>query len=257
MKSKSRSTDNSEDIPATLRAATDAREQRTITLVKQSVDALVAAGQPVSIAMIEKTSKKLDPDGRGVSKSAIDRNPVANHYYKQHRNYKPPGRKRLATPDRLIAANAHRIKPDRDPERARQRYSRLTKEELIIRLIAIENSLAQEQEQGYQEDDQLLKRFLEVEEQENFESFESGTTDENLQPLLSKIERLKAENQELKARLIGTKSLEAENDELKKQNSHLMNQLKIQTADTRKQDATRFRQALEGTKPVELPEVEF
>lgn len=45
--------------------------QRTVDLVKQSVDALRKDKQRVSLATVAARSKELDPEHRGVSESAI------------------------------------------------------------------------------------------------------------------------------------------------------------------------------------------
>lgn len=257
MKSTSVSTNARTEAPASLQPIYNARERRTIELVKQSIDALIQAGQSVSLSTVEAKSKELDPIGQGISKSAIDRNEVANQYYKKYRSYKPPGKKRLAPPDRLLEAKSLQIKPERDPKRVRQTYSKLTKDELITRLIRVETLLAQGQQQEHQNNDQLLNQLLKAEAQEDSEPFWVDESDKNVQRLLTKIEQLKSDKRELKARLMGVESLEAENEKLTKQNSHLMNRLKIVTADDRNRDSAGFAKALRQSKPVDFPVVEF
>ena len=57
--------------------------QRTIDLVKQSVDVLCKDRQRVSLATVAAKAKELDPDHRGVSESAILDNQEARAYYQR------------------------------------------------------------------------------------------------------------------------------------------------------------------------------
>ena len=68
--------------------------QRTVDLVKQSIDALRKDKQRVSLATVAARSKELDPEHRGVSESAILDNQEARVYYEEHRNWRGSPRKR-------------------------------------------------------------------------------------------------------------------------------------------------------------------
>jgi hypothetical protein len=57
------------------------KRRRTVELVRQAVDSLVKRGQRVSLASVITESKKIDPEGRGVSKGGILGNPDAKTYY--------------------------------------------------------------------------------------------------------------------------------------------------------------------------------
>src|SRR5438552_8332644 len=67
--------------------------QRTIDLVKQSVDALIKDKQRVSLATVAAKSRELDPEHRGISESAILDNQEARMYYEQHRSWRGSSRK--------------------------------------------------------------------------------------------------------------------------------------------------------------------
>ena len=58
--------------------------QRTVDLVRQSVNALLKDKQRVSLSMVVAKSKEIDPEHRGISESAILDNQEARAYYKQH-----------------------------------------------------------------------------------------------------------------------------------------------------------------------------
>ena len=71
--------------------------QRTIQLVKQSVDALLKGKERVSLSTIALKSKEFDPDHRGISESAILDNQQARAYYEQHRSWRG-GRQKQTKP---------------------------------------------------------------------------------------------------------------------------------------------------------------
>ncbi len=115
-------------------------------LTVQSVDALRRERQPVSFGTVPRRSRDLDPDGRGVSESAIRRNPDALAYFQKHQTW--PRRGRRATPRRgeVVRTDAPTVVPakiDRDVGRAHRRHQRRTKGELIDRLLAIEQAYAE------------------------------------------------------------------------------------------------------------------
>lgn len=140
------------------------KRERTTELVKQSVDALVVQGERVSLASIAATSKAVDPEGQGVSESAILGNAQARAYYKQHRSWKGTPRKRAAA----TAPSFHpeHIKPDRDRAHARQRYMQMSKTALVDRLLAVEQEYAERQERWLVQQDELLQWRLRAEQAE-------------------------------------------------------------------------------------------
>jgi hypothetical protein len=130
--------------------------QRTIDLVKQSVDALLKDKQRVSLSTVAAKSKELDPEHRGVSESAVLDNQEARVYYEQHRSWQG-NRKRRAKPLAVtLPAQPSPVKPDRNEQRARQRYLRMSKEALVERLLAGERLHAQERERWLSQQDEAL-----------------------------------------------------------------------------------------------------
>ncbi|MEP0868822.1 hypothetical protein NDA01_03300 [Trichocoleus desertorum AS-A10] len=238
--------------------------ERTVRLVKASVDALVQAKQTVSKATVVAKSKELDPEGKGVSASAIKRNADAFAYYEKHRSYKEPQGRRVAPAKESIETDLLRIKPNRDENRARQRYLKLTKEQLVARLIVVENAFAQQQECWNQNNDELLSQLLKEEE---LNESQVDSSDKKTQRLIAENKQLKsekekwqAEKRELQSRLAGQESLEAENEGLKKENARMLNQLTIANAGQRERDAQQFAKALKTPKQVgaaEIPDIPF
>ncbi len=137
------------------------KRERTIELVKRSVDTLLEQKERISLASIAATSKQLDPAGQGVSESAILGNEQARAYYEQHRSWKGARRKRSAVA--APASHAGHVKPDRDLAQVRQRYVRMGKAALVDRLLAVEQAYAEQQERWLVQQDDLLQWRLRAE----------------------------------------------------------------------------------------------
>ncbi len=139
--------------------------QRTIDLVKQSVDALCKDRQRVSLATVAAKSKELDTggNGKGISESAILDNQEARTYYEQHRSWRGSSRKRAKPLVVASSASTGKAKLGRDEQRVRQRYLRMSKEALIERLIAAERTLAEQRERWLAQQDEALTWQLRAE----------------------------------------------------------------------------------------------
>ena len=134
--------------------------QRTVDLVKQSVDALRKDKQRVSLATVAARSRELDPEHRGISESAILDNQEARTYYEQLRSWRGSSRKRAKSLAVASSASQGTVKPGRDEQRVRRRYLRMSKETLVERLITAERTLAEQQERWLiQQDDVLTWRL--------------------------------------------------------------------------------------------------
>ncbi len=137
--------------------------QRTVDLVKQSVDALLKDKQRVSLARVSAKSKELDSEHRGVSESAILDNQDARAYYEQHRSWRGSPRKRAKPLVVVPPASPGAVKPGRDEQRVRQRYLRMSKEALVERLITTERTLAEQRERWLAQQDEVLTWRLRAE----------------------------------------------------------------------------------------------
>jgi hypothetical protein len=139
--------------------------QRTVDLVKRSVDALCKDKQRISLSTIVARSKELDIEGngQGISESAILDNQEARAYYEQHRTWQG-NRKRQAKPLVVTSpAKVGPVKPNRNEQRARQRYLRMDKETLVDRLITVERTSAEERERWLSQQDDVLTWRLRAE----------------------------------------------------------------------------------------------
>lgn len=134
---------------------------RTIELVQQSVDALVGKKARISLASIAAISKEIDPEGRGISESAILNNEQARAYYEQHRSWR--GQRRKGTGGPVSLSHPERVKRDRHLPSVRQRYLRMGKLALVDRLLAVEQEYAEQQERWLTQQDELLQWRLRAE----------------------------------------------------------------------------------------------
>lgn len=139
--------------------------QRTVDLVKQSIDALRKDKQRVSLATVASKSKELDVEGngKGISESAILDNQEARAYYEQYRSWRGSSRKRAKPLAVALPASPGVVKRGRDEQRVRQRYMRMSKEALVEGLIAAERNLAEQRERWLTQQDEALTWRLRAE----------------------------------------------------------------------------------------------
>jgi hypothetical protein len=158
--------DDHEPHPWLIEKVYGRQRQRTIGLVRRSVDALLKDSQRVSLATIVAKSKELDTNHQGISQSAILDNQEARAYYKRHRSWH--GTPRSRTKPTVVApqVTAKPVKSDRNEQRARQRYLRMSKEDLVERLLALERIYAEKRERWLLQQDDVLTWQLRAEEAE-------------------------------------------------------------------------------------------
>jgi len=154
--------------------------QRTVDLVKQSVDQLRLDKRRISLATVAAKSKELDADHRGISESAILDNQEARAYYEQHRSWRGSPRKRAKPLAAAQTAEPRSVKPGRDEQRVRQRYLRMSKDVLVERLITAERTLAEQRERWLSQQDEALTWRLRAE-----------TAERRLQEIKEKSSKLK------------------------------------------------------------------
>lgn len=139
------------------------KRQRTIDLVRQSIDALRGTQARISLASIAARSRELDPDGTGVSESTILTNEEARAYYEQYRSWKRQRHSPTSTQKPNARPESGTIKLTRGEVRARQRYQRLPKEDLVDRLIAAERCSAEWEQRFLAHQDDILSWRLRAE----------------------------------------------------------------------------------------------
>lgn len=168
MGSRSDMNNPEQQAPTHLEKIYQARKKRTFDLVKKSVDVLVSQKQKVSLTTVVALSQSLDPEGKGVSLSALQRNEKANAYYKKYQSYKSSASKRSSVViNKLSEGESPQIKLDRDLARVRRRYLKLSKEELVERLLVVEQALAQKEQNLNATNDEILTWRLKVSQSES------------------------------------------------------------------------------------------
>lgn len=103
-------------------------------------------------------SKIIDPDGRGISRGGILGNSEAKAYYDQYKTWKASRRSKSSHLGEQKGGTApRRIDPHRDLHRARNRLIRRTKDELVARVLELEQGLGIEEERWIRMNDRLLE----------------------------------------------------------------------------------------------------
>jgi hypothetical protein len=126
----------------------DATRQRTVSLVRATVDHLVRQGQAVTIEAICQQSQQFDALGKGIKKAGILGNVEAYAYYRQYRTHrsaeerKTHSSRRSAPTRSLLPTSLHR-----DLQQVRRRYGRESKRDLVERLVTVEQAYLESQEQ--------------------------------------------------------------------------------------------------------------
>jgi hypothetical protein len=162
----------------------EAKRQRTVRLVKTAVDQLVEEKQTVTIEAICQKSLVLDPEGRGVKKSAILENSEVHAYYQEHSTSYQAAKKRNRKRRMSSAPDPQplRIDPNRNVDRARLRYLQMTKAEIVERLLTVEQAYADLHLQLSQLQFQLLEQEQKlVEEQRQQKRNDRQRSKETLQ----------------------------------------------------------------------------
>jgi hypothetical protein len=144
------------------------KRQRTFEVVKRAVDALLEQRKldgttRISLNIIVAMAKQQDPVGRGIAHTAILENQEAYAYYKRHRTASKPAKER---PKRSVQTRPV-IKAERDEKRVRQRYVKLSREELVNQLLLVEQQYAELHTRYLTMNDKLLEWQLRTEQAES------------------------------------------------------------------------------------------
>jgi hypothetical protein len=124
-----------------------------------SIAALTRSGERASLAAIARVSKTVDAqEPEGISESAILHNDEAYALYRQHtpNKWRRQGRHAGGLRTNLVGNGRLRVNADRDHARARQRYLRASKRELVERLLAAEKAYAEIENRWLRTADDLL-----------------------------------------------------------------------------------------------------
>jgi hypothetical protein len=127
-----------------LRSVHEQRKNRSIQLGMLTIDTLISNGIPVTYKNIHEKSKELDVTGKGIHSNTIKRNEELYSYYKQYsKTFKIKQNKKKTAPQTTFDESTIRnISPSRNILKVRSKYMKLSKEELVDKLIQTEQYLA-------------------------------------------------------------------------------------------------------------------
>jgi hypothetical protein len=126
------------------------KKARSLDLATKSIGKLLERNQKVTIQAIHDISKVIDSDGEGIHRNTITSNEDVYAVYTANRNYHKP--RQINRRAYKFSADSYphflkHIKCDRELTAVRSRYKRLTKQDLIDRLIQCEQYVAETKQQ--------------------------------------------------------------------------------------------------------------
>lgn len=130
------------------------RKERTIEITRKSIELLLKKKEKISLNSIVKISHEVDI--KGISHSAILRNPEAKKLYETYRSWNTT-KKNVKNKKSEDFYNLH-IKSGRDLNGIFKRYSKLTKNQLIERLAIVEEAYAMLHKKWLEQQSDLLEK---------------------------------------------------------------------------------------------------
>ncbi|ENU93550.1 hypothetical protein F971_00808 [Acinetobacter vivianii] len=130
------------------------RKERTIEITRKSIELLLNKKEKISLNSIVKISHEVDI--KGISHSAILRNPEAKQLYETYRSWNK-AKKNVTNKKSEDFYNLH-IKSGRDFNGIFKRYSKLTKNQLIERLAIVEEAYAMLHKKWLEQQSELLEK---------------------------------------------------------------------------------------------------
>ncbi|PFN04994.1 hypothetical protein [Bacillus cereus] len=130
-----------------LKEVHESRSQRSLLLGKEAIDLLVKQHLLVTLKTVSEKSKEIDPEGKGIHRNTISTNQELNAYYKQYsKTYKKKSNSNKSAQKRSVAftpVDYRRIRLDRSIENTERKYMKMSKKELVQRLLLAEQYIAE------------------------------------------------------------------------------------------------------------------
>ncbi|WP_242218656.1 hypothetical protein [Bacillus cereus group sp. BfR-BA-01380] len=137
----------SKDNRTWLKKVHESRSQRSLLLGKEAIDLLVKQNLPVTLKTVSEKSKEINPEGKGIHRNTISTNQELNAYYKQHsETYKKKSNSNKSAQKRSVAftpVDYRRIRSERSIKNTERKYMKMSKKELVQRLILAEQYIAE------------------------------------------------------------------------------------------------------------------
>lgn len=121
------------------------KKTRSLKLAQASIQQLKALNKLITVQTIHDISKEIDPEKKGIHRNTIRTNPDVYQLYMENRSHSiTRTAKRRTNPfDETYKHYLKHIKQERDLQAVLTRYRRLSKQELIDRLITCEQYVAE------------------------------------------------------------------------------------------------------------------
>ncbi|HDX9578102.1 TPA: hypothetical protein ROX88_001624 [Bacillus pseudomycoides] len=133
----------SKDNRTWLKEVHESRNQRSLLLGKKAIDLLVKQNLPVTLKTVSEKSKEIDPEGKGIHPNTIRTNESLYECYKQHSlTYKQKGNNKSMKTNFNTDIDFRKIKPNRSVKNTQRKYMKLSKKELVQRLLLAEQYIA-------------------------------------------------------------------------------------------------------------------
>ncbi|TDK58147.1 hypothetical protein E2K98_24845 [Bacillus salipaludis] len=137
---------NSTNDSSWLKESHQKRRSRSVEIGKKAIDLLVKNEKSVTYSNITDISKEIDPEGKGIHPNTIRTNEQLYEYYKQHSlTYKQKeNSKKVKSVSNITMDDIdfRKIKPNRNAENTQRKYMKLSKKELVQRLLLAEQYIA-------------------------------------------------------------------------------------------------------------------
>ena len=146
-----------ENIKNGLEADYEARRTNTLRLGQTAIDALLVEGKEVTLHNVSKKTKELDDQGKGIHFNTIRNHEELYEYYKKNSKSYKKKQKELKKHipyrgnQKFSFREFEHLKSNRDLKHVYRQYMRLTKGELVTRLLEAEQYIA-EGNQEYMKD---------------------------------------------------------------------------------------------------------
>ena len=122
-------------------------KERSVQLGKEAIDYLLDNQLGVTLQSIADTSKKIDPKGSGIHPNTVRTNEELYSLYKQHSlTYKQKKSVRTIrqSPSKVQESiDYRRLTKDRDINQVQAKYMKMSKKELVQRLVQSEQYIAE------------------------------------------------------------------------------------------------------------------
>lgn len=117
-------------------------KKRIYRLGKKAVDSLIKDSIPISYRNIATKTKELDKSGKGIHPNSVKNNEELYAYYQKYSKFKTS--KNTTKKIRINEMDYTHIKIDRDIQRVKGRYMKMSKQELVELLIQAEQYIAEQ-----------------------------------------------------------------------------------------------------------------